>query len=532
MVTAIRPFFAPVIPGNLGGFGPQMAMVASPSIPILARIAARPAQAFAAFLALHAVIWTSLPSLLYPNLPLDLIEALVYGREWQLGYDKLPPLPWWLVEIVYRIAGHDFAYYLLAQLAVVAAFAGVFAMARPLLGVLGALVAVLVLDGLHYLNFTAAKFNHDVVQLPFWALAGFSFHRALRGGDWRHWLLLGLAVGLSLWAKYFVVVLALPLGLFVLIDRDARKCLATPGPYVAFGAALIVMAPHLVWLVHNDFLPFAYAEHRALPSRGLIDHVWHPLQFAISQLFFLIPSLLIALPLFWPRPSASERPVAISADDFDRRIITLLAFGPMATVLALSAVSGRGTVAMWGYPLWLFLGVWLVLVARRALDHSRLGRVGLTWAVVFAGLVVAFIAGYGVLPHYDHRYRAVFFPGGDLGREISQRYRAATGQPLAYVIGSMWEGGNVAHYAPEKPRVLIDGSAARAPWIDLDDLKRRGAVVVWTAGDLQVLPVEFRTAAADAAVQQPFLLPYRRGDLVLYVGWAILMPKPSYARAP
>ena len=71
--------------------------------------------------------WTALPALLYPNLPLDLIEALVYGREWQLGYDKLPPLPWWLVEIANLTIGHDFAYYLLAQVAVVAAFAGVFA---------------------------------------------------------------------------------------------------------------------------------------------------------------------------------------------------------------------------------------------------------------------------------------------------------------------------------------------------------------------------------------------------------------------
>lgn len=47
----------------------------------------------AAILGLHAAVWTTLPTLLYPNLPLDLIEALVYGREWQLGYDKLPPLP-------------------------------------------------------------------------------------------------------------------------------------------------------------------------------------------------------------------------------------------------------------------------------------------------------------------------------------------------------------------------------------------------------------------------------------------------------
>jgi hypothetical protein len=502
----------------------------SRSLSLPGRIAASPGQVFAGFLALHAAVWTALPALLYPNLPLDLIEALIYGREWQLGYDKLPPLPWWLVEAANLTIGHDFAYYLLAQVAVVAGFAAVWAMAVPLTGTLGALVTILIIDGLHYLNYTAAKFNHDVIQLPFWALAGFALHRALRDGEIRHWLLLGLSMGLSLWAKYFVVVLAAPLAVFIFIDPDARKCLKTPGPYVALAAALVVMAPHLVWLVQNDFLPFAYAEHRAVLSRGWYDHLWHPLQFGVSQLFFLVPSLLIAAPLFWPRRTANEPPIASQADAFDRRIVAWLAFGPIAAVLALAAVSGRGTVAMWGYPLWLYLGLWLVLTARRTLDDKRLARIGVTWAIVFTCLALAFIGNYAVLPRFDHRYRAVFFPGGDLGRELSQRYRAITGKPIVYVIGSMWDGGNVAHYAPSHPRVLIDGKPERAPWIDLNDLRARGAVVVWTEGDLKVLPVELRNIAADAAVQPPFTVPFRRGDRKLNVGWAILLPRPSYAR--
>lgn len=505
-------------------------MAAAGNSSIIRDIAGSPARACAAVLALHAAVWTMLPTLLYPNLPLDLIEALVYGREWQLGYDKLPPLPWWLVEAVNLTIGHDFAYYLLAQLAVVAALAAIFAMARPLAGPRGALAAVLIVDGLHYLNYTAAKFNHDVIQLPFWALAGLAVHRALRGGELRHWLLLGVAVGMSLWAKYFVVVLAVPLALFVLLDRDARKCWATPGPYVAAVVALIVMAPHLIWLVRNDFLPFAYAEHRALPSRGLIDHVWHPLQFAISQLFFLIPSLLIALPLVWPR-RANEPPAAPPADAYDRRIVALLAFGPIATVLAMSALSGRGTVAMWGYPLWLFLGVFIVLEARRTLDARRLARMLFTWAIVFGGLGAGFIANYAVLPHYDHRYRAVFYPGAELARELAQRYRAVTGQRIVYVIGTMWDGGNVAHYANSHPRVLIDGKPERAPWIDLSDLKARGALVLWTDGDPKLMPVAYRAIAADAAIQPQFVLKDRRGDLSMTVGWAILQPKPSFARS-
>src|SRR5499427_8237093 len=219
---------------------------------LIATIERRPQAAFAAFLALHVVVWTALPTLLYPNLPLDLIEALTYGREWQLGYDKLPPLPWWLVEIAHRTFDSDLAYYALGQLSVLAAFAAVWGVMLRIATPAAAAVAVLIIDGLHYFNLTAPKFNHDVIQLPFWALAGLAFHAGLRTGRIVDWLLLGFALGMALWAKYFVVILAVPLALFLLLDREARPALATPGPWIALALALLVMAPHLVWLVHND----------------------------------------------------------------------------------------------------------------------------------------------------------------------------------------------------------------------------------------------------------------------------------------
>jgi hypothetical protein len=492
----------------------------------IAAIEQRPQLTFIVFLALHFVVWTVLPALLYPNLPLDLIEALIYGREWQLGYDKLPPLPWWLVEIVYRLIGHDIAYYALAQFAVIGAFALVWSTARRIVEPSRALIAVLIIDGLHYFNYTAAKFNHDVIQLPLWALAGYSLHGALRQGHLRLWLLLGFAIGCALWAKYFIIMLALPLALFLLVDRDARRSLRTAGPWLALALALFVMAPHVAWLIQNDFLPFAYANARATPSRGILDHVLHPAVFAVGQAAFMIPALIIAAPLLWPR----RQPVVPAPDVFDRRIVALLAFGPAATTMALSALSGRGTVAMWGYPLWLFLGLWIVMEAKAALDPPRLARVLAIWAIVFAVFALAFIANYSVLPAFEHRYRAVFYPGDRLAEELARGFRAATGRPLAYVIGSMWDAGNVAHYAREQPRVLIDGNPRRAPWIDLGDLRSKGAVVVWTASDPAVVPAALRGVAGDAQVQQPLQLPFRHGDGMLNVGWAILRPQPTFAR--
>jgi len=552
-------------PDEMPQSAPAAALLAEPAVApkpgLIGWIERRPQAAFGGFVALHFVVWTALPALLYANLPLDLIEALTYGREWQLGYDKLPPLPWWLVEILHRTIGADIAYYALAQVAVLVAFALVFATARSLVGATAALVAVLIIDGMHYFQYTAVKFNHDVIQLQFWALAGYAFHAALKRGRTGHWILLGVAFGGALWAKYFVVMLVTPYALFMIFDREARRAFATPGPWLALGVALLIASPHVIWLFQTDFLPFAYASHRAEPARGWYDHIFRPVMFAVSQLFFLLPSLIIAAWLFWPRatslPVAGRAPSAVppdapshrwreNLDAFDRRIVTLLAFGPGLTMIAVTAVSGRGTVAMWGYPLWLFVGLWLVLTTPAMLDTRRMARIVATWGAVFAIFVLAFIINYS-LPRFfqeihpfhlfhrsqtfhrfetfNRRYRAVFFPGDKLGEELTQRFRAATGTPLRYVIGSMWDGGNLAHYSPDQPQVLIDGDPQRAPWIDLNDLRNKGAIIVWTEGDPAQLPAQFAAIAPDAEVGVPFDLPMRIGGGEVRFGWAILKPK-------
>ncbi|HMA73881.1 MAG TPA: glycosyltransferase family 39 protein [Xanthobacteraceae bacterium] len=487
---------------------------------LLSSMEERPWTGFLVFAVVHAAIWTILPFALYPNLPLDLIEALTYGREWQLGYDKLPPLPWWLVEIAHQTFDSDFAYYALGQLSVLAAFAAVWGVMLRIATPAAAAVAVLIIDGLHFFNFTAPKFNHDVVQLPFWALAGLSFHGALRTGRLVHWAVLGIALGLAFWAKYFVIILGIPLAVFMLIDPRARRCLTTPGPYLAIAISLVIMAPHLVWLYENNWLPLGYAAARAKATNGLLDHFTHPALFALAQLFWLLPAIIIALPLL-RRPYESD---ATTADDYDRRILALLAFGPAVTVIAASAISGRGLVSMWGYPLWLFLGPWIVVTVSARIDRTCLARIAGVWGTVTAIYALTFVAQYAVLPHFDHRYRAVLFPGDQLAQEISARFHAQTGAPLAYVVGTMWLGGNIGHYSGDHPRTLIDGDPRRAPWIDLGDFAASGSVVVWTAGDLHTIPDPYVGIAGNPAVQPPLTIPTRRGNGEVTVGWSIIPP--------
>jgi hypothetical protein len=205
-----------------------------------------------------------------PNLPLDLIEALTYGREWQLGYDKLPPLPWWLVEITYRLFGPDLFYYLLAQLTVVAAFALVWAMARPLVGAVGALVAILIIDGLHYLLRPVKRVVQRVL-----GTVGFAYWAAPHGrpvmdcAEARHrirWAIFRRGAGAANGA--------------VLCSTATRRTLATPA-LIAVAVALVVMAPHLIWLVQNHF-SFAMPKARAA-LHGALDYLYKPPRFLLYR---------------------------------------------------------------------------------------------------------------------------------------------------------------------------------------------------------------------------------------------------------
>jgi hypothetical protein len=79
----------------------------------------RPGVVLAWMLGFHLVVWTLVPALISANLQLDLVEGLALGKEWQLGYWKHPPLPWWVTDLAYRLTGQIDAVYILGPLAAV-----------------------------------------------------------------------------------------------------------------------------------------------------------------------------------------------------------------------------------------------------------------------------------------------------------------------------------------------------------------------------------------------------------------------------
>ncbi|MCC6996327.1 MAG: glycosyltransferase family 39 protein [Deltaproteobacteria bacterium] len=109
-------------------------------------------------------------------------------------------------------------------------------------------------------------------------------------GRARRWLLVGLAFGLGLLAKYTLGLWLVGLALGLLAS-DRRRVLATPGPWLALATALALLAPNLVWQARHgapalDFIASSHDAVRARFSRLAVlaaqPVLMHPVGFGLA----------------------------------------------------------------------------------------------------------------------------------------------------------------------------------------------------------------------------------------------------------
>ena len=384
------------------------------------------------------------------------------------------------------------------------------------------------------------------MQLPFWALTGLFFWRAIVRQRNTDWMLAGLFLAGAFWSKYAAFALAATLGLILLLDPFARRAWRTPGPYVMAAVFAIVIAPNVWWLVNNDFMPFHYVDDRAAGAARWYQYLLFPLRWTGGQLAYLLPALILLALLYWPR-----RPVkAETAGDgtaFNRSYVAALALGPFAVTTIVAAVLGRQPLAMWGYPLWSFLPLAVLMLWPPALEPAQLRR----FAGAALAVLIAFPVGFAVAelgePLLRDRHKATQFPGRLLAETITRQWREKTGTPLTYVGGArvivaarggprealgagQFAANNVAVYSPDRPHVIVNGELRLSPWIDPADLDRRGAVLLWQPPDNKAeMPENILRAFPQAELQPPLFLPRRTlfrssQDLIHY---AFVPPRPE-----
>jgi len=429
--------------------------------------------AFAVLLLTHFILWTMLPTLFANNLPLDVVEALAWGREWQMGHHKHPPLSAWLAESV-RIGDSHWPLFLLSQLMVAGAFLCAWLIARDVLSPARALIAVSAMAVVHYHTFSSVEFNANVVQYPFWGLAALAFWRGVRGGGNGWWVALGVAVGLGALGKYSFLLLPASMGMWLLLDPRGRKLLGTAGPWLAGATALAVLTPHILWSLEHGFPALTYASERGGGQERAIGRE------VLGLLGFLGAQMLAMLPLLGVLLLAGRPTERYSGSPMERRLLLTIALGPVVGFAAAALLLGIALRDMWGATLFLVAGpVLMVFLAPDVLTTRRFARaLAILVGLSATGYAVAALIG----PRITGQWERIHFPGAALTREVEAAWEARFSEPLDIVIGDVWLAGNIGFYAQSaRPSAFIDANPVASPWLDDESVRARGAVVLWAS---------------------------------------------------
>ena len=440
-----------------------------------------------------AALWLSLLGASSLTPPIDNIEQLTWVRSLEWGYYKHPPLPTWLLWPVVQLFGlRPWVTYLLGA----AATLGALGLAAHLLvlmrGPRFATIALLAMLCITFYNGRLYYYNHNTVLFLFVVGSAWASWQAFSRRSLGWWAVVGLMLGLGGLSKYQVVLAAASVAALWLQQRAWRDPVHRAGAALATVVGLLIVLPHVLWLVQHDFAPIHYAmnsslgahvaqqQRPALVSNWLIDLLfnrllpaWLLLLFALTGRHGPVGARADLAPNTRPHTPVQSQP--LEHRQLSRAL--LLSFGgvPLASLAAMGLVGGVQLQLQWGTAFAaLLVPALMELLAGLGLVFSQ--RV--LWRAAKAFLVLqALLFGFNALtsslgPQRWQSNHWCRLKSTDLAEAIAEPARQIAETPIQIIEGPADYAGALALALPERPRVLIDGNLAISPWITQESLLR------------------------------------------------------------
>jgi hypothetical protein len=479
---------------------------------------------------------TIIPLLGHHTPPFDVIEMTTWAKVPQLGYYKHPPLPAWGIYLSELIFGRtQLSVFIPSALSIAIATLAVWPLALRFFGAKRAIIALFLQATLIYYNLYAPDYNHNVAQIPFWALTICAFYFALADGRLRWWIAFGAALGVTTLSKYSAAFLPLACVFLLIWERQARRFLTVRNVAVAAIAFFVVTGPHLAWLVQHDFAPIHYMNDRLGDLANNASWSERFLSYVVMQILVHLVPLGMVLWLMRSAPdncsenlSGEDEFAASILNRLNDRFLLVMGLGPFL-ITVLLGLSGSYLHPMWATAMFPLSGLIVVrlLGARTELLWSPRWLIAWLMLMVFFGAVYAAknTAQWHVL---TKKYARASYPGPELARQLDKNWNAAfPGKPMRYIIGTSWEAGVASFESAYQTKVLIDGDLTITPWISADDITHCGALLVWDPA-IDMLSL-IQTRWPEVKPQAPLVIaPDRVGTYsTLTLSWALIAPQDS-----
>ena len=433
---------------------------------------------FNLFLLTHLFVWTLIPFFSNKNLPLDVIEALAWGTNLDWGFEKHPPLSAFFPEIFYQIFGNqDWAYYLLSQIFIVLSFVIIFKLAKEFLkNEVYALISVILLEGFYFYNFTTPEFNVNICQIPFWALTVYYCWQSFKDDKIQNWVLLGLFAGLGVLSKYLFIYLLIGIKLFFIfcLKKNKKFNFKYFIPIIVF---LLVLSPHLKWLVDNDYKTIAYGLKRtSLENSTLLNHFIYPLKFIFKQIGTLLPFFILLNLIL------KNFKFKFNKQDEKSIFLIFITFVPILLMLITSLIFAANIRTMWMTPFYLFFGLFFIYHFKTSINLNFLKRFMFSFLFIFILSPAAYL--YISISKDDKR---TDYPGKEISDLVQNRWDKNFVNNIAIIVGDEWVAGNLSYHLQSRPQWFNNLEPK------LKDLKLNGGVIYAGNADIlkSVCPGEF-----------------------------------------
>ena len=401
---------------------------------------------FYIFIAIHLTLWTLVPSLTNNNLPLDIIEHLAWGSNLEWGFNKHPPAVAFFLEFFYQIFGsQDWAYYLLSQIFVIVAFIIVFKFSQKIFkNKTLSLISVILLEGIYFYNFTTPEFNVNVCQLPFWALSVYYSWKLFDKQQivFKDCFWLGVFAAIGFLSKYLFIYLLIAIDLLFFYVIFIAKYKKFDFKYlVSLEVFIVLLVPHLIWLINNDYATITYGLARAgLENSSLLDHIIYPLKFLGKQILLLIPFFIM---LFFLIKKFKFR---ISLKDKKLLFLIVINLAPIALMFLTSMLTGSKIRTMWMTPFYLFFGVLIIYIFQAQINLKKLNSFVSAFLILF--VFSPFVYAYISITKMDKR---TDYPGKEIAIKTQYTWDQNYNEPINVVLGDEWFAGNLSYHLKSRP---------------------------------------------------------------------------------
>lgn len=477
-------------------------------------------------------LWTIWPSLCIGNVSIDVAENVAWGQNFDWGYDKNPYFGAWLSYSLFRmlpIGVAEYFFYLMSQLAVATGLFAVYALARDIFSRrFPAFLIVPLAFLIPFFGHSSCEFNDDVLCIALYGLTALFFYRGVRRNTPGMWIAAGICAGLALMTKYLAGVLLLPLGLLLLLAPEGRACWKKPWIYLGGAFFALLVIPNVIWLLRHDFIAIHYAFRRAdlqnaeptlAANIELCLDVWTDF---IERMILPVLALLIF-----------RRGKPIVHSGFDRAVVWVAALAPTLLSSLFALVCGGNVLVSWTTPYYVFSTLWIVMLYR-PVSGVRSIRI---FATFMAAAVLLMVLIFG----YEFTYRRPYlkrscphnvFPGRRIAEAMTAEWRRSFGTPCPYVIGDRKTSCNMCYYSADHPEAFFDHDVRLSPWISVDAVRRRGAVVIWRSDAppeyLKLYPAHFKLPDLEYDREIPAWVRrlFKRRPAPVRVHAAIIPPAP------